>query len=225
MNLHVYPSYALLSKALVLRFKQCVIDQEKSFIFSGGSSPKLFLQYLAKEDLDWSDVSLLLSDERLVAHNDIRSNFRFIKKNLLDKIESKGKPKLFPDMESYCIESKNYLNNLNHRFNKLPTPRIAFIGIGEDGHYASIFPEQVSQKNVYGYFKVKNLDEDFYRISLPIKNFLSCKQVFIIVHGQGKESILDLLIRSENRDDIPILHFLSLFQGEVNVYTDIKTGS
>ena len=225
MNLYEYPSYALLSKALVLRFKQCISDEEKSFIFSGGSSPEQFLQYLAKEDLDWSKVSLILSDERLVANNDIRSNFRFIKKNLLERIESKEKPKLFPDMESYCVDSKNYLNNLNHRFNKIPTPRIAFIGVGEDGHYASIFPGQASKKDLYGYFKVKNLDEDFYRISLSIKNFLSCEKVFIIMHGQGKESILDLLVKSEKRDDIPILHFLSLFQGEVNVYTDIKTGS
>ena len=104
MNLHEYPSYALLSKALVLRFKQCVSDEEKSFIFSGGSSPKQFLKYLAKEDLDWSKVSLILSDERLVPPNDKRSNFRFIKKNLLERITFKAKPKLLPDMESYCVD-------------------------------------------------------------------------------------------------------------------------
>ena len=225
MNLHEYPSYALLSKALVLGFKRCVSDEEKSFIFSGGSSPKQFLKYLAKEDLDWSKVSLILSDERLVPPNDKRSNFRFIKKNLLERITFKAKPKLLPDMESYCVDSKNYLNNLNHSFIKLPTPRVAFIGVGEDGHYASIFPGQKSPKSQYGYFTVKRPDEDFHRISLSIKNFLSCEQVFVIMHGQGKESILDRLIHSENSDDIPILYFLSLFQGEVNVYTDIKTGS
>ena len=91
-----------------------VADEEKAFIFSGGSSPKQFLNYLAKEDLDWSKISLILSDERLVAHNDIRSNFRFIKKNLLERIEYKEKPKLFPDMESYCVDSNNYLKVLEY---------------------------------------------------------------------------------------------------------------
>ena len=222
MNLYKYESYKLLSKALVSIFKQFVESNEKSFILSGGSSPRKFLRYLAEEPLDWSKISLILSDERLVPPKHAKSNYRFIKMNLLDRISKSKKPKLFPALKSHSIDKKDLLERLNYSYKNLLRPKIAFIGVGLDGHFASIFPNHSRPKNSSGYFLVNKKDEDFFRISLTIKNFLSCKNISLIIHGNGKKSILNRILDLEERDDIPILYFLSRFKGEVNVYTDIK---
>ena len=225
MNFYKYESYKLLSKALVSIFKQFIENNEKSFILSGGSSPKQFLRYLAQERLDWSEISLILSDERLVIPTDTKSNYRFIKTNLLDRISKKRKPKLFPLLNSNSINKKYLLEKINLSYKKFPRPETAFIGVGSDGHFASIFTNSIKQKNSFGYFLAKKEDENFKRISLTIDNFLSCRNIFLLIHGEGKESILSKILDLEEKNHIPILYFLSKFKGDVNVYTDVKINS
>ncbi len=222
MNLYKYESYKLLSKALVSFFRQLAESNEKSFIISGGSSPKQFLRYLAEEPLDWSKISLILSDERLVSPKDKKSNYRFIKMNLLDRIGKNQEPDFFPTLKFYSSGVKDLIERLNDSYKTLPKPEIAFIGVGQDGHFASIFPNHSKPKHSSGYFLVNNEDEDFYRISLTIEEFLPCKNIFLIIHGNEKKSVLKRILDLEERDDIPILHFLSQFKGEVNVCTDIE---
>ena len=71
----------------------------------------------------------------------------------------------------------------------------------------------------------KKEDENFKRISLTIDNFLSCRNIFLLIHGEGKESILRKILDLEEKNHIPILYFLSKFKGDVNVYTDVKINS
>ena len=97
MNLYKYESYKLLSKALVSFFRQLAESNEKSFIISGGSSPKQFLRYLAEEPLDWSKISIILSDERLVSHKDKKSNYR-LEFSPMTPIEGRYK-------DYYCFEN------------------------------------------------------------------------------------------------------------------------
>ena len=117
--------------------------------------------------------------------------------NLLDRISKNKKPNLFPTLKFYPSDTKGLIERLNYSYKKLLRPKIGFIGVGPDGHFASIFPNHSRPKYASGYFLANKKDEDFFRISLTIENFLSCKNISLIIHGNGKKSILNRILDLE----------------------------
>jgi 6-phosphogluconolactonase len=112
---------------------------------SGGSSPIEAYRCLAKEAIDWNKVHIYWVDERAVPPDSDRSNFGSAKKALLDAIaippenvhRMRGED---PDLEKAAADYEAVLRNIKAKVAGLPSLDLVVLGIGDDGHTASLFP-------------------------------------------------------------------------------------
>ncbi|QEN08070.1 6-phosphogluconolactonase [Oceanispirochaeta crateris] len=122
-----------------------------SMVLSGGSTPEGIYKYLAEnsDGFDWKHVDFFIGDERCVPDDHIDSNYRMIKKSFLDKIEHKPSQvftinqNLTPQegARDYHLRIREYLEN-NSVFD------IVLLGMGPDGHTASLFPGYPEQNEL-----------------------------------------------------------------------------
>jgi len=117
---------------------------------SGGSTPKLFFQILAdkyKDKINWRKINLFWADERCEPPENPESNYGMTKDFLLDYIPIPAKNihrvrgEDEPEKEAIRY-SREISDNVNFK-NEFPQFDIILLGIGEDGHTASIFPNQI----------------------------------------------------------------------------------
>lgn len=141
-----------LAKYLVEKINEKIIGGGRfSIALSGGDTPKLFYQTLArspfKEEISWEKVEVFWGDERCVPPDDDQSNYGMAKYYFLDKVGLKkenihrmrGENEPSAEAERYAEEIKQVLG-IND--NNLPVFDFMFQGMGPDGHTASLFPNQ-----------------------------------------------------------------------------------
>ncbi|MFA6039699.1 MAG: 6-phosphogluconolactonase [Candidatus Peribacteraceae bacterium] len=107
---------------------------------SGGKTPLPVYAALAERPLEWQNVWVFLVDERYVSPDREESNRRAIEESLLKKVGHPTEQFLAPDTWKALPECVNgYENALKELFAK-GQPDIITLGMGEDGHIASLFP-------------------------------------------------------------------------------------
>ena len=168
MNIHAKSIYEALKNS---------IDNNgrASFVVSGGSSPVKIFNDLSKSDLDWSKVSITLVDDRVVSSEHPDSNERLLKENLFINNASVAK---FISLKSDSEE----VMNINRPFD------IMLLGMGEDGHFASLFPELVDNSN---YFDLSANPEIIFtepmgnpchkRVSMNLSMIMKSKKIILLV--------------------------------------------
>ena len=183
-----------------LRIFKREIDKKKksksrlSFVLTGGSSPINLYKKLAKSNIDWSNIDLFWGDERFVSNKSKNSNFKmandlFIKKVKINKrnlfyINTKRKDINRSSLE-YQNKIKNYFKNKKIRFD------ICLLGMGNDGHVASIFPNTniLKKKSI-----VSPVNRgDFKRITIGLKVINNSKKIFLWLSKKSKTSIFKKL--------------------------------
>ncbi len=125
-------------------------EKEKLFVaLSGGSTPKIIFDALAKdykEKINWRKIHFYWSDERCVPPDDAESNYGMTKKYLLDLVDiPEGNVHRIKGESEPELEAKRYSEEIKETvrlINELPRFDLVMLGIGEDGHTASIFPDQ-----------------------------------------------------------------------------------
>ncbi|MEM9836472.1 MAG: 6-phosphogluconolactonase [Bacteroidota bacterium] len=117
---------------------------------SGGSTPKLLFKLLAdnyQDKIDWSKVHCFWGDERMVPPTDSESNYGVTKALLLDHIDIPAKnihavPTELSEMEATSAYANTITAQVEHNENGLPVFDLIMLGMGDDGHTASIFPHE-----------------------------------------------------------------------------------
>jgi len=164
-----YDSLSIYAVNLIKEFlKPKIPKKNKIIVLPGGKSPSKLFANLKLKNFNWSGITILLSDERLVKPDDINSNYALVTEIFSNK---ENIPQIFPDMRGFKKGNENiFLDEMNTKFEKMPKISLSFLGVGEDGHTASIFPNKtiISSKKT-PYFLTKKEDESFYRISLSEK--------------------------------------------------------
>ena len=119
-------------------FKELNLRKNLNILISGGSSLKKIFSLIISRNVDLSNVNLILSDERIVSEKSVNSNVCNIKNNFINKIRKEKRPNfIFPSIKNINMSNKNIYKNFKYKLNVLPN--LAFIGVGKDGHIASIF--------------------------------------------------------------------------------------
>ena len=117
-----------------------------SLVLSGGNTPRTLYGLLASEFRDqipWAHVHVFWGDERYVAPDDPDSNYRMAKETLLDHVPCPAgnvhpMPTHFPSADA---AARDYENTLRNYFGTdWPHFDLSLLGLGEEGHTASLFP-------------------------------------------------------------------------------------
>ena len=190
-------------KSLIREFLQIFkreIDKKKksksrlSFVLTGGSSPVNLYKKLAKSNIDWSNIDLFWGDERFVSNKSKNSNFKLANDLFIKKVKIK-KQNLFyintkrKDINQSSVEYqnkiKNYFKNKKIKFD------ICLLGMGNDGHVVSIFPNTniLKKKSI-----VSPVNRgDFKRITIGLKVINNSKKIFLWLSKKSKTSIFKKL--------------------------------
>jgi 6-phosphogluconolactonase len=121
---------------------------------SGGSTPRAFHALLAappyRDQVDWSIAQFYWGDERCVAPDDPESNFRMARETLLDKvpIHEAQIHRIHSELDDPEAAAALYQSEIRQEFaladGELPRFDLIFLGMGPDGHTASLFPQSAA---------------------------------------------------------------------------------
>ena len=169
-----------------------------TFVVSGGSSPLKLFEDLSKIDLPWNKVQITLVDDRLVNKNHIHSNQKLINDHLL---KNKAKLANFIPLSEKIIKSKIIITPFD----------VNLLGMGEDGHFASLFPDMINDFNLFDLSADPNIliitshgDPFLPRITMNLSLILKSEFIVLLVKGSIKQKIID---QAKNDNSLPI-HYL-----------------
>lgn len=191
-----------------------------SLVVSGGSTPKTLFALLSKQEIDWSKVSITLADERCVPQADEASNARLLRENLLqNKAAAAIFIPLFEDQQSpeeAAIDSSKKLANIK-------TYDALILGMGQDGHTASLFPKATNLSDALddsadNCLAIEPVTNPITRITQSKQKLLNSK--FIVFHlvGKDKIDILNDVMNDTNKIQFPSSHFIHQNNVPVDIY-------
>jgi 6-phosphogluconolactonase len=170
-----------------------------SLALSGGNTPRGAYEHLAHQSgIDWAQVDVLWVDERSVAPTDDRSNYRWAKETLLDVVLVAGGRAARMEAERPDLEeaAREYERVLRARVlpdeHGIPSFDVMVLGIGDDGHTASLFPGEptveVTDRLVAAVSPHPPAREA--RLTLTVPVIEHARQVVVLVVGANKRDAL-----------------------------------
>lgn len=172
--------------------RQTLGDQDTFCVsLSGGSTPKRLYELLSRQDLPWDRVHWFWGDERNVPHDHTESNTRMVREAILDALPAKESnihavPVNVDDPAATAIAYEKTLR-IHFAGQKFPIWDLALLGMGDDAHTASLFPQTTAIAQAERWF-VDNWVEKFdaYRYTLTAPAINSAKRSWFLISGQGK---------------------------------------
>jgi 6-phosphogluconolactonase len=203
--------------------QQAISQKGKASIaVSGGSTPKGFFKVLSNKNIDWDKVTITLADERWVDINSDDSNTRLVHENLLQNKAAAAKFFHLKQGEDLCDET---LADLNIAANSTLLPLdVLILGMGEDGHTASLFPcsAQIKQaldiNNDNALMKVEPTTAPHQRITFSFASLSQSKNTFLHLCGDNKKQVLAKALNGDDVFDMPIRKFLQADNIDTQVY-------
>jgi 6-phosphogluconolactonase len=197
-----------------------------SVALSGGRTPLGFYCYLGREQgLPWERTELFQVDERFVPVEDDDSNFRMIELALLLKAEIPGtQVHAVPVGEhSAAAAARRYEEKMREVFRpapgRVPTFDLLLLGVGADGHTASLFPgTAVLEERTRWAAAVDPPGAKHERITLTLPVINGARHVFFLVTGSGKEDALGKI--QQGADPAVPASLVSPEGGSLTLYLD-----
>ncbi len=197
--------------SLIERSQVLVVDKIKSAIASrgqcaialaGGSTPKPLYEALAKENLPWDKIHIFWGDERYVAPDHPDSNQLMARQAWLDKIEI-SETNIHPiptDSNNPEIDAERYEAVIRTVFasspEEFPTFDVILLGMGDDGHTASLFPHTSVLNETAKAIAVGNKDgQPRITFTVPLLNQARC--VLFLVAGVNKQTALEQVFAAQ----------------------------
>ena len=168
---------------------QAVLSGNNEFhlVFPGGSSVVPVLQNLAQRPLNWGGVNIYLTDERCVVVGDVERNDRLVEDYLLAYID--------PDQINFHkipaeLGPAKGAKLFAEQLERYPVFDLVILGIGEDGHTASLFPQDIDQEETQVVAISDAPKPPVERVSLGYERLLSAKERIVLVMGNEKKAIV-----------------------------------
>jgi len=177
-----------------------------SIILSGGSSPVSLYKKLGNSSLAFSNLQFVLSDDRRVPIDNPLSNEGMLNKTL-------GVAKNFNLLSLHS-------NDIEQSLNSIPIYELAILGMGLDGHFASIFPEMTNlDKALTSLGAIQMVDDGFPevpRISMTLNEIDKAREIILLINGQEK---LDLLLNLSKDSNLPIKYLIERTKDKLLITT------
>ncbi len=228
------------TKAMVIEVADRIVDLANqsaavgemfSLFLSGGSTPKALYELLSgdayRKRLDWRAVELFFGDERCVPPDSELSNYRMAKASLIDRVP-------IPPDNVYRMKgeiepeeaAKQYGMKLKEKFFD-GGPSVMLLGMGDDGHTASLFPHTSALKEEHHRCVANHVPYDYipagtnWRITVTFPFINRSQEVFILATGASKaERVSEVLEGPQDVDRLPIQR-VAPTAGRVTWYLDV----
>ncbi len=172
-------------------FKKDILKKRRknkriSLVLTGGKSPIKLYRKLSESKIDWKKIDLFWGDERYVSHKSNNSNYKLVFNEIIKKIKI-NKKNIYPVYTNKKIENSanDYSNKIKKYFRY---KKISFdyflLGMGKDGHIASIFPDDKKYKKTIIAYSVNR--NDFKRITLNLEIINDSKKIFLWLNNKFK---------------------------------------
>lgn len=185
---------------------------------SGGRSPIPFFEALSKQDLAWDKITLSLVDERVVATNHEDSNTNLLR-TYLQINHAKNAPfhgLLADDLTAEQLDNPAELAKVAN--GEFIQPDIIVLGMGTDGHTASLFPHVADLSDTSNILTCKPETAPYHRLSLTLDKILASTHLYLAIGGEAKQKVYDEA-KAQKTADYPISYVLHQDVKCVNVYT------
>jgi 6-phosphogluconolactonase len=198
------------------------VAERGHLVLAGGSTPRAAYEAAAANDNDWSGATVWFGDERCVAPDDERSNFRMVKESLLDRLS--GTPsvhriegELGPDEAAASYEGALTAAGP-------PEFALVLLGLGPDGHTASLFPRQptlsVRERLVVG-VREAGLEPFVPRVTMTFPALAAGRRIVFLVSGESKAAAVSAAFGPDAKPDPKVpASMLPPFASEVTVLLD-----
>ena len=188
-------------------------------VVSGGSSPVTMFNALRQHVLPWEKVTLVPSDERLVAIDHDDSNEGMIRQELMQQGAAAAR---LLSLAGAGIPIDARLAHINSQLGKLGKPLdIVVLGMGDDGHTASLFPDSPDIADAMSsddYCVVQQpAGSAVARLTLTPALLLDARKILLLFFGQSKRAVYDRAVTGTNLEELPVRFVLQ--QQVIPVFT------
>lgn len=166
---------------------------------SGGTTPWLAFRALAAEDVPWDRVHLFQVDERVALPGDRERNYFHLKEALIDRIPIPP-ANVHPmpvEEEDLDAGGRRYEADLRGVAGTPPVLDLVQLGLGEDGHTASLFPGDPALQVLGADVAVSGLYKGRVRMTLTLPAIDRARTILWLVTGSGKSEALGRLLSGD----------------------------
>mgnify|MGYP006285620573 CR=1 FL=1 len=235
-NVNIFKDSKTMAENLAEKTIGILADPNKgkfTIALAGGSTPEIFYKTLAEEKyssrISWDKVHLFWGDERCVPPDHQDSNYGMVERLLIEKVK-------IPDNNIHRIkgeqqpeeEARRYSELLNRVLNKKegqPYFDIIFLGLGSDGHTASLFPES-KNLNIEGRLcsVAEHPSTGQKRITLNLPVISNAKKLFFMVTGKRKSEIIEKILLDKKTSKQYPASLVNQNADEVEWFLDAEAG-
>lgn len=161
----------------------------RTVALAGGSTPRALYERLAEARFDWASVDVFFGDERCVPPDDAASNYGMAHRALLSKVNAR-----VHRARGETCDAGEYEKELRKVFGeRVPRFELILLGLGEDGHTASLFPDDPALE-VEDRLVVAVDRPDYRRLTFTLPLLSAARNVLFLVSGVSKRAALRELL-------------------------------
>lgn len=202
-----------LAETVAERLKQAISENGlATLVVSGGRSPVAFFQRLAAQPLEWSKVVISLADERFVPTEHADSNAGLLHRHLLQGPVAKAK---FLGLYSVASSVEEAAQAADQALAELPPIDVLILGMGDDGHTASLFPNSPNLSEALDLQSERRClpmlapSVPHQRLTLTRRLLASARSPILSVSGQAKLDTLRTALAGDDLAEMPVRAFLN----------------
>ena len=216
-----------MAEQVTAKLNESLLSGDTALVVSGGTTPQPLFERLSQTPLAWDKVTLLPSDERWLATNHEASNEHLIRNSLHQNLASMATVQSLMIGHESAQAAESDLNQQLATI--LDDYAVAIVGMGLDGHFASIFPgtPQIDAAlDLEGTSLCYGVDatgcpvagEYTERMTLSLPAILNANAVFVLITGDEKLAIVNkALAGAEQESKLPIAYLLNQSKTPVTV--------
>ncbi|MGA2285385.1 MAG: 6-phosphogluconolactonase [Dehalococcoidia bacterium] len=166
--------------------------EPRTLVLAGGETPRATYRRLAREKYRWDEVDVFFGDERCVPPEHPDSNYRMASETLLSLV-----PARVHRMRGESCDAEAYERELRDLFGELPRFDFLFLGLGADGHTASLFPgDPALDERERWAVRVRRPDHERLTLTLPVLSAARLA-VFLVAGAEKREALRRMMAGEE----------------------------